>query len=210
MRILSITKEFERELKKSQKGLNKLKKRMKELNLDRNSSKDSIYAVLNEATEIWRNLQKSGLNKRISVQELLTEDEWEMIIANSIDELSKKEVKNQEKDYKNFIKEFDKLYGTIAKQTTDVERMKKIDQALVNFKSLTKNYMDANKERSLRYNDAFRNLNATKSDLTDALSSVEEARSNLFEGVVNLHFKLVESTTEDEWIKIAKAVNKHF
>jgi len=208
--ILSILKVYEKEFKNSQKSLDKLKKKMKKLNLDRNSKKDSIYKVLNDASDIWEKLQASGIDNRISVQEMLTQEEWEMIISRSIDEMSKKEVKNLEKEHKNFNKEYDKLQRAIANQITNPERLKIIDQAFLDFKILLKDYIQANKEKTLRYNDEFQNLNATKSDLTEAMSFVDESRTKLFDGIVKLHFELTEITTEEEWNKIAKSVNKLF
>lgn len=62
----------------------------------------------------------------------------------------------------------------------------------------------------MRYNDVFQNLNATKSDLAEAVSFVDESRTKLFDGIVKLHFELTEITTEEEWTKIAKSVNKLF
>lgn len=117
--ILSILKVYEKEFKNSQKSLDKLKKKMKKLNLDRNSEKDSIYQVLNDASDLWEKLQASGVDNRVLVQEMLTQVEWEKIISKSIDELSKKEVKNLEKEHKNFDKEYDKLQSAIAKQITN-------------------------------------------------------------------------------------------
>ena len=117
--ILSILKVYEKEFKNSQKSLDKLKKKMKKLNLDRNSEKDSIYQVLNDASDLWEKLQASGVDNRVLVQEMLTQEEWEKIISKSIDELSKKEVKNLEKEHKNFDKEYDKLQSAIAKQITN-------------------------------------------------------------------------------------------
>lgn len=208
--ILSILKEYEKEFKKSQKSLDKLKKKVKKLNLDRNSEKDSIDKVLNDASGIWQSIQTSGINNRILVQELLSEEEWENIIAKSIDELDKKEIKNQKKQYEKFNKEYDKVKNTIAEQITDVERRKKIDEAFIELKNLMKDYLEANKIKTLRYNDAFQNLNASKADLTEALSFLDESRIKLFDGIVKLHFELTEITTDEEWSKIAKSVNKLF
>ena len=208
--ILSILKVYEKEFKNSQKSLDKLKKKMKKLNLDRNSEKDSIYQVLNDASDLWEKLQASGVDNRVLVQEMLTQEEWEKIISKSIDELSKKEVKNLEKEHKNFDKEYDKLQSAIAKQITNPERLKIIDQSFLDFKILLKDYIQSNKEKTLRYNDVFQNLNATKSDLAEAVSFVDESRTKLFDGIVKLHFELTEITTEEEWTKIAKSVNKLF
>jgi hypothetical protein len=183
---------------------------MKKLNLDRNSEKDSIYQVLNDASDLWEKLQASGVDNRVLVQEMLTQEEWEKIISKSIDELSKKEVKNLEKEHKNFDKEYDKLQSAIAKQITNPERLKIIDQSFLDFKILLKDYIQSNKEKTLRYNDVFQNLNATKSDLAEAVSFVDESRTKLFDGIVKLHFELTEITTEEEWTKIAKSVNKLF
>ena len=42
------------------------------------------------------------------------------------------------------------------------------------------------------------------------MSTIDQARDQFFDGVVKLHFDLVELTTDEEWSKIAKSVNKIF
>ena len=63
-------------------------------------------------------------------------------------------------------------------------------------------------ERTLRDHQAFRNVNATSDELITALSTVDEAIMEVFEGIMDLHFKLIELTSEEEWDSLAKAANK--
>ncbi len=63
--ILSTVKPYEKEFKSVQKGLNKSKKKMKKLNLDRNASSEDINEILDGAAVAWKDLQTSGLETRL-------------------------------------------------------------------------------------------------------------------------------------------------
>ncbi len=141
---------------------------------------------------------------------MLSEEEWELIISKSLEEFDKKEIKKQEKAYKEFEKNFAKLKSTVEKEITDAERKEKIGATFTSFKKDMKNYVDANMNRTIKEMEAFGDLNAAEDELKAAASSVEEARNQFFEGIVTLHFDLVELTTDEEWDKISKSVNKIF
>ena len=96
--VLAITKDYEKAVKDYQKQIDKNKKSMKKLNLDKNTPKDSIVNLLNETAEIWKEIQTEGIDDRLKATKLITDAEWENIIANSVSDLSKKEVKSQDKN----------------------------------------------------------------------------------------------------------------
>lgn len=208
--ILKITKQYEKEFKSVQKDLDKSKKKMKKLNLDRNASSEDINDILDDAAPKWKAIQASGLQSRSEALEILSEEEWELIITKSLEEFDKKEVKKQEKAYKEFEKSFVKLQGTVEKEITDTERQEKIGVTFTSFKEVLKNYVDANMNRTIREMEEFGKIDATEDELNAALTSIDQAREELFEGIVKLHFDLVELTTEEEYAKIAKSVNKIF
>lgn len=208
--ILSVLKDYEKEFKKSQKNLGKEKKKLKKLNTDRNSPEGSMDIVLNDASEIWSDLKTSAVQKRVEVQGLLTEEEWQNIIAESLAEMNKKEIKSQEKAYKEFDKNFDKLKKGVTSEITDPERLKIIEETFKNFKDLWKIYLDEVMALSLRYLDSFQNLDATEAELNEAISSVGDSRDNLFDGIIKLNAELKELTTDEEWSTIAKKINKLF
>ena len=205
--ILAVLKEFDKEFKKAQKEIDKSKKELKKLNLERTSSEESIRAEFDKVTDIWKKLQTDGIEKRIQVTSMLTEDEWEKIVAGSVSELDKKEQKSQDKIFEDFEKELNKTKKEIKKSIPDVAKANKIEDAFLAFSNEIKAYITANMDRTLRNYETFRNLNATKDELEEALSNVENSREKVFDGIINLHFELVELTTDDEWKSLAKAVN---
>jgi len=208
--ILSSIKPYEKEFKSVQKELNKSKKKMKKLNLDRNASSEDINEILDGAAVAWKDVQKIGLQTRSETLQMLSEEEWELIISKSLKELDKKEIKKLEKAYKEFEKNFAKLKSTVENEITDAERKEKIRATFASFKKDIKNYATANMNRTIKEMEAFRDLNATEDELNVALSSLDEARDQFFDGIVTLHFDLVELTTDEEWTKISKSVNKIF
>ncbi len=208
--ILSTVKPYEKEFKSVQKDLNKSKKKMKKLNLDRNASSEDIKKILDGAAAAWKEVQTAGLQTRSETLKILSEEEWDLIISKSLEDFDKKEVKKQEKAYKEFEKNFAKLKSSVEKEITDPERQKKIGATFTSFKMDMKNYVEANMNRTIKEMEEFGNLNATEEDLNAALSSIDQARDQFFDGIVKLHFDLVELTTDEEWTKIAKSVNKIF
>lgn len=208
--IFIITKPYEKEFKKVQKDLNKSKKKMKKLHLDRNASSDDIGQILDEASDSWKDIQSKGFQYRTEALKILTEEEWELIIAKSLEEFDKKEIKKQEKTYKEFEKNFEKLQLTVEKEITDADRQEQIKATFTSFKKDMKNYVDANTKRTLKEMIAFGDMNATEEELESAMSPIDEARDKFFDSVVKLHYDLVEMTSDEEWNKIAKSVNKIF
>lgn len=124
--------------------------------------------------------------------------------------MNKKEIKSQEKAYKEFDKNFDKLKKGVTSEITDPERLKIIEETFKNFKDLWKIYLDEVMALSLRYLDSFQNLDATEAELNEAISSVGDSRDNLFDGIIKLNAELKELTTDEEWTTIAKKINKLF
>ena len=185
-------------------------KNLKKLNLDRNSLKESIVAEFTITSDLWKKLQTDGISKRLQVINLLTAEEWDKVTANSVAEFDKKENKKNDKVFEEFDKELKKFKEEIVKNISDKEKITEIEDAFLDFSTDIKGYIDANMERTLRDHQTFRNMNATSDELVNALSTVEEARMDVFEGIIELHFKLVELTTEEEWNSIAKATNNLF
>lgn len=208
--VISSFKPYEKEFKKVQKDLNKSKKEMKKLNLDRNASSEDIQEILDDANLAWKGIQTTGVQNRLKTVEMLSDEEWELIIAKSLEEFDKKEIKKQEKAYKEFEKNFAKLQSTIEKEISDVDHKTKILATLDTFKSDMKNYVDANMNKTIRELDEFGRKDASEEELNEALSTIDDAREQFFDGIVKLHFDLVELTTDEEWTKIAKSVNKIF
>lgn len=208
--VLAVVKGYEKEFKKSQKELKGVKKELKKLNADRGASKEAIDQKLDEANAIWIGLDSSGISNRREATEMLTEDEWQEIIAKSMAEFDKKEIKSQEKAYKNFEKKWIGLSNTVLKEISDEDRRAKVEGIFQSFKGDMKRYVDANMNRTVRENEVFADRVASKEELGQALSEIEKSREDLFDSFVDLHFDLVDLTTEEEWKKIAKATNKLF
>lgn len=208
--ILAITKPYEKEFKSVQKDLKKSKKQMKKLNLDRNASSEDIDEILDEANASWKHIQGTGVKARTEVMSMLSDEEWELIIAESLEDFDKKEIKKQQKAYDNFEKKFVKLRAAIEKEISDPERQEKIFASFDSFKKDMKNYVDANMNRTAKELEEFSKRDATEEELNAALLTIDDARDQFFESIEALHFNLVEQTTEEEWTKIAKSVNKIF
>lgn len=208
--ILAITKPYEKEFKSVQKDLKKSKKQMKKLHLDRNASSEDINEILDNSNTSWKDIQAKGVAARTEVMAMLSDEEWELIIANSMEEFDKKEIKKQKKAYDNFEKKFTKLRATVSKEITDPEHLEKIFATFDSFQADMKSYVEANMNRTAKELEEFSQREATEDELNAAFSVVDEARDRFFEGIEKLHFDLVELTTEEEYAKIAKAVNKTF
>lgn len=208
--VLSIVKAYEKEFKGVQKDLKKSKKEMKKLNLDRNSTPESINTVLDEANSSWKEIQEQGIKSRLDALELLSNEEWEGVISQSLEDYSKKDLKKQNKAVEDFEKKFDKLKSSVAKEITDPERQEKIFATFDAFKVDMANYIAVNKKKTVKDMDIFRDLDASEAQIQQEVSSIDEARSQFFKGIEKLHFELVENTTDEEWSKIAKSVNKIF
>ena len=140
----------------------------------------------------------------------IKQEEWDQIIAKSLEEPNEKQEKKSKKEYDKFVGNLAKTKDVISENIADPDKTKEALAAYQEFEESFEALTKAIKDRTMSGQADFQNINAQREDLQAAMDSFNKIRGDFYDDVLNLHFKLREYTTEDEFKKVIKAVNKLF
>jgi arsenate reductase-like glutaredoxin family protein len=207
--LLTITKSYEKEAKAFIKKEKKMVKQMGQLNSQRTTTEEEFREFFTNAITQYKEFQQKGLECRLEIQQLLTESE-SMQIFKASEESWKKSEKTREKWVIRLRKQFDKLNSKINKQVQDQTRR---DQTIEIVDEFRNNLIDIKCEYdkfNIIDNPILKKHDATKSELQTELDLQNELRCQFYNVYIENHSKLVNFTTEEEWDKVIKSVNRIF
>jgi len=194
--------------KSYQKQIGKYKKNLKEVNADCNSKEEDLKKVIGQIIQAWSDFQAGALDRRMELQTKIKQEEWDQIIARSLEEPNEKQIKKSKKEYDKFVGNLAKTKEVISENIDDPDKTNKALAAFQDFEESFEALTMAVKDRNMSGQEEFQNINAAREDLQAAMDRFNKIRGDFYDDVLNLHFKLREYTTEDEFKKIIKAVNK--
>ncbi|MCD4737094.1 MAG: hypothetical protein K8R53_13705, partial [Bacteroidales bacterium] len=157
----------------------------------------------------YKQFQQKGLASRLEIQQLLAESEGKQILKASEDNWKKSE-KPREKRVIRLRKQFDKLNSKINKQVQDETRQGQAIEIVDKFRNTLTDIKREYDKFNLIDNPILRKHNATKSELQTELDLQNELRWQFYNVYIETHNKLVKVTTEEEWDKVIKSVNRIF
>jgi len=148
---------------------------------------------------------------RLDIQKLMTDEEWAKII-DQLESVKPKKVKKQEKaELKSKLKHDKKLMALrseVEAAFTDPEKMAEADRDLTQFEDDLSALLFETQEGPAQVVEIMRNRNATKDQLTEVIMKQEDYRAKAHASFLELRTNLVEISTDDNWSKIAKSLNK--
>ncbi len=207
--ILTITKSYEKEARVFNKKEKKMVKQMGQLNSQRTTTEEEFREFFTNAMIHYKQFQQKRLECRLEIQELLTESEG-MLIIKATEESWKKSEKTREKKVTRLRKQFDKIDSKINKKVQDETRR---DQAIEIVDKYRNTLIDIKREYdkfNIIDNPILRKHHATKSELQTELDRQNEMRWQFYNAYIETHDKLVKVTTEEEWDKVIKSMNRIF
>lgn len=207
--ILTITKSYEKEAKAFLIKEKKMVKQMGQLNSQRTTTEDEFREFFTNAMTHYKQFQQKGLASRLEIQQLLAESEGKQILKASEDNWKKSE-KPREKRVIRLRKQFDKLNSKINKQVQDETRQGQAIEIVDKFRNTLTDIKREYDKFNLIDNPILRKHNATKSELQTELDLQNELRWQFYNVYIETHNKLVKVTTEEEWDKVIKSVNRIF
>ena len=207
--ILAEFKIGKKEIKQLQKSRKATLKALKSINSDRNASREDFNAYHEELLEFITAVQDIILTTRIGVIQNITDGEWDQIMEFSSDNLMKSREKLQAKIDKGKVKDpFDEVKESITKHITDPKKQELALEALDELKESYIQLAGMLNKRNAVDMPVIKNKNSSREELLEIASEVNTLRSQAYEGLVDFHFKLLEYTSDKEWDKVIKSVNK--
>ncbi len=204
-------KSYSKQWKKLLKSRKKQAKSVSKLNKDRSADPQAIADLFQDYRSKRRGVKDSLITFRLDIQKLMTDEEWSKSI-NQLESVKPKKVKKQEKaELKSQLKQDKKLMALrseVEAAFTDPEKMAEADRDLTQFEDDLSALLFENQEGPAQVVEIVRNRNATKDQLTEVIMKQEDYRAKAHASFLELRTNLVEISTEDNWSKIAKALNK--
>ena len=199
--MLILIKEAQTQRKAFAKKDKKISKEFNKVFALRESSRQDFTILIDKWTESREEMQAANRKLIHESQNLITEQEWEKMkpdFKEGIEKLDKRATKNKKQLDKAFIK----MESKFKKSIKDDERSQKAIQALNAFKLSVYDIMKLYREQMLDENSIVYEYSVEKQQIIDIQDKHSKTLNEVLAIYTDLHFTLVEVTTENEWKKL--------
>jgi organic radical activating enzyme len=204
-------KSFSKDWKKLQKLQKKQAKALAKINKDLYADPHAIEDLFNNYRSERRIAKDQLIELRLNIQDLMTDPEWATLIV-QIEDVKPKKAKKQEKaELKSELKKdknFLAIESEIQAAFSDPEKIEEVKKDLDKFEDDLANLLFVIQEEPANLIEVMRKRSATRDELTEVVIKQEDYRSEVHASYLVLRQELVQLSTEDNWSKIAKALNK--
>lgn len=210
---LDLMKAYKNDWKSLKKLEKKSSKQIAKLNKDRNTSHEVLVEAFESAKEQRNSFQEKLIDARYQIQGILTGEEWEIIMTESVETRQKKAKKIEKSDAKAMIQQdkmITKLGDDILAAFDDPQAKKKASEDLDMFGEALVNLLVEYQNYPSAVIESIKNGNATREEIAEVVYELESFRGNLHDSYLEMRKELVELSTEDNWPKLAKALAKFF
>lgn len=209
--ILQIVKEAKKEIKAFGKFRKSKLKEIEKMGVMREVPSEDMFEVFELYNYARLNLQSDLINKRLALQDLFTDKEWELIIENAVFP-SEKATKKADKQEDKIEKRIDKLIADIRKTIVinidNESKRKNVLNSLDNYSTTLAAFIEESQQLNYEDNNIARNKNANKNKLDRFYKKQNQLRFKGAKEYLQLRSTAIENTNEKEWKAIVKAINK--
>ena len=204
--ILALMKESKNEQKDLLKQKKKITKQAALLNRDKSTRREEIEILFLSYYKLRLKAQETGIEREIKMKSIIEEPEWDSIVK-SIDENTGKN--KIEKDVKKTnTKIFTPLIKKCEKNIVDQSKRKKIINAITVENEYINKFLDNFISLNYKSMESIRAYNAGYDDYKEAIEAINTERLEILHRTLDLREIIIENTTEDEWNKIYKQMDK--
>ena len=199
--LLLLIKETKIERKAFVKADKKLSKELNDLAQSRESTRQDFDNLIQRSHESRKKSNSANLKFINEAQNLITEAEW----ANMKPDFKKsilKLDKRMQKGAKQTEKAFNKLEKKILNTINDIDKANKVKEALHNCEKSIITTLTEYRTKMLDENSILYQYKVEKQQIIDLQKQHDNNIKKVIEEAADLHFILVENTTENEWNKI--------
>ncbi len=210
--ILTLMNEGKKEIKSFRKRNGKRVKSIEKLLGRVASSADEIDAIIQEDFTERKVLQASIIEKRLRLQQLLTQQEWEEIIAPSAYPSPKQEKKNDKGEQKA-MEELDKQMAAIQAATSRIlsdEARSSVSPAFEAFESNFREHIAQSQKLNYVYSETLRKFGTTKEEMEAFYRDQDDLRSEVYASFKAFLSTTKGTTSDEEWKAMGKAIKMLF
>jgi len=207
--ILAELKMAEKEIDQFQKIAKKDMRSLQEYNLGQDAILEQFQAFYKKRSAARQNITTLAIERRLRIQDLITDDEWAPILLNGeeqVKELNEKHLKKEAKGNADDVMENIRItIGDVVENT--VNR----DEAMSAFEEFRTVYQEMDRtikeQRSMR-SDIIRNRTSSKDEFQTIAHEQIELRKRAYDELVKFHFKMLQVLNENEWLPVMKSFNR--
>lgn len=198
---------------KSEEGFQKktkkvYEKKLDELNMNRNTTKDEFKKEYDLYYADFTALQNEYINSELKIRSLILPDEWQKIMDKVLVTPEKEKVK---KDLlKDNKKLHDRLLKVCEKHIPDAAGKEKAKKIVDEYESKGNELAEAFLDLNYKNQDAIRPYGAKRSDFEALRKSMMDLRRNYADYLVDMRFNLMAIAPEKEWNVLAKELKENF
>jgi len=203
--IMTEIKAVKKQQKSYQKDTKKHTKQLKALVGEQSADQAAFDAIFLAANEFETKMNEAFISRRILIQDLMTEEEWDQVIAAS-GKTFKKEQKTSDKTLSKGKKALAKMEKHLVGSFKDAEKKKQAELRASEFSAT----LYTSTEEILNYNqfdeETLVDYNAVESELLAVLENYSQEWNSMLQALVKVHVELAEIATQDEWKSVSKAL----
>ena len=205
--IQLIIKAFEKEGKKFKKSEKDWNRELVDLNANRAATDDQFKAFFQRYMEAKKVLNESGLSARIEIRDKISPEIWEKIIVDARTTYEKEE-KKRGKYISKLSKSISKIEKKAGKNITETSRREEVKRAIAEFKNSVIEIQKEYDRYNYAENSVLANYNSSLNELQKVQDELDLLQWQLFNAFTDTHMKLVRFSTDEEWHKVQKSLNK--
>jgi hypothetical protein len=179
--------------------------------LDKEGHDKRINHLLDSALDLRKQHQQRLIDDRLWIQENLSQQEWDLIVAKSAFPSDKDSSKNQKKrnktqtSYKDYLA---KVRETITASIADDGQREKALAAYQTFSDQHEEFVKMRTELDYENQEILRRQDLSRAELEDFYAQQDTLRQNTYKSFVDLFSSIKENSSEEEWGKIKKSLAK--
>ena len=209
--ILQIIKEAKKEIKEFGKFRKKKLEEIKKMGVKREVPSENMLEVFEIYNNTRLSLQSDLIEKRLAMQELFSDEEWELIIENAVfpsEKARKKADKQEDKIEQKIDKFIADIKETIISNIEDEGKRSNVLNSLDNYSTTLVAFIEEGQQLNYEDNNIARNKNANKNELDLFYQKQNQLRYKGAKEYMQLRSTVIKNTNVKEWKTIVKALNK--
>ena len=107
-------------------------------------------------------------------------------------------------------KPLDKIRAEIEKGIEDKDHLARALDAFDDFEVEMQQLLEHIRDMDTKHHKTLKKYGVTKVELDEINRQQNQIREGVYKEFIDMHFKMVEATTEEEWKSISKAIEKIF
>ena len=209
--VLAIMKDYKKEWKALNKTKKKQTKTIAKLNKDRSADQKQLEELFEAFRDQRMELNNKLIDGRLKAAEIIEQDEWDNIMADVKVPKPKVEKKLTKAEAKAKIKQDKKIQAIgdeVEAAFSDPGKREQATKYLLEFENNIVELLTTANNFNYKDQKALHSRDASREEILEVVEKLEDFRAKTHQSYLSLRQNLVKLSSDDDWPKLAKALNK--